>query len=189
MSCTPAARAAATIAVARRARVEARDVLGDRAVEQLDVLRQVADVAAERLRASTGRAPRRRAGRCRRRAAPDADERARQRRLAGGARPDDAERRRPPRAEADALHDRALLAGRRRRVRFSTIDVDAGVRQLSTVARLARSAREQLDSRAWLCARRYEAAPVGDRGLDRRQRARHDDRGGDHGAGRQPRPG
>ena len=94
-------------ASAARVRLEAGDVLGDRAVEQLDVLRQVADMAAERVGlplveggaveadlAAQGR--------------PDADEGARQGRLAGGARPDEAEalaglhleRRRPARSAA-----------------------------------------------------------------------------------------
>ena len=46
-----------------RVRVETGDVLGDRAGEELDVLRQVADVLAERCRDAIAPAPRRRGGR------------------------------------------------------------------------------------------------------------------------------
>ena len=78
-------------------RLEAGDVLRHRAGEQLDVLRQVADVPAERLAATIGRARRRRAGPCR---APASRRRpaAGQRRFAGRARADDAEPVSRPRA-------------------------------------------------------------------------------------------
>ena len=70
---------------------EARDVVGDRAAEQLHRLRHVADVGPE-LRAVPGRdvdaVEAHRAGE----RLPDADDQARERRLAGGGRADDAER-------------------------------------------------------------------------------------------------
>ncbi len=51
MSWTPAARAAAIHILAVGLLVEAGDVVGDGAIEEFDVLRQIADVLAEALRA------------------------------------------------------------------------------------------------------------------------------------------
>ena len=48
-SCTPAAFAAAMIVFGARIRREPRNVLGDRSGQQLDILRQIADMLAERL--------------------------------------------------------------------------------------------------------------------------------------------
>ena len=90
--------------------VEAADVFGNRAVEQFDVLRQIADVAAERLDVpllerrlvEADRAAQRR---------PGADEGAHQRRLAGRARPDHAQPGTRLEREGDVLDERLLLAG------------------------------------------------------------------------------
>ena len=107
--------AAAMTSSAGRVRIEARDVLGDRAGEQLDVLRQVADVLARGLGDPTGRAPRRRGEPCR---APAA-----RRRPAARTSDDLPEALGPmtPSAcaglerEADVLHDELLLARAARR--------------------------------------------------------------------------
>ena len=76
--------------VARRVVLEARDILPDRAGEQLDILRQVADVLAE-----LGRHPLIERGAVEAdlaaRGRPHADDHARKRRFAGRARADYAE--------------------------------------------------------------------------------------------------
>ena len=91
--------------------IEAADVLRDGAGEQLDVLRQVADMAAEHVgRPLVERGavePHLAADRL-----PDADQRADQRRLAGAARADDAEAVAGLEREGDVLHDQPLVAGR-----------------------------------------------------------------------------
>ena len=91
-------------------RVEAADVLGNRAVEQFDVLRQIADVAAERLDVPLLERglvePDRAAQR-----GPGADKGAHQRRLAGRARPDHAQSGTRLQLEGDVLDERLLLAG------------------------------------------------------------------------------
>ena len=93
--------------------LEARDVLSDCSGEQRDVLRQVADVAAERvglpLRERSAVEP---DGAARR--LPRADQRARERRLAGAARPDQAECRSGAEREADTSMQRRRGGARRR---------------------------------------------------------------------------
>ena len=66
----------------------------------------------------------------------------------------------------------------------STSRLRAG-RGSAVTARFGAARVSASDSRVAL-ARGDEAAPVGDRGLDGRQRAPHHDRGGNHGAGRHP---
>ena len=101
MSCTPPARAAATIASLVASGSKRAMFCGDCAIEQLDVLRQVADVAAERLglpliergAVEANRSPLRQ---------PGADESPRERRLAGRGRADDAKARPPASERKDA---------------------------------------------------------------------------------------
>ena len=92
-------------------RGEPGDVLGHRAVEELDILRQVADMPAELVWL-----PLRQFGAVEPDAAlerrQDADERARERRFSGAARPDDPERRAARSEKSDAAEQRAV--GRRR---------------------------------------------------------------------------
>ena len=114
---TPAACAAARMSFGFGVRGEAGNVFGNRAVEQLDVLRQIADVAAqsldipllERRLVETDRAAQRR---------PGADEGTRQRRLAGRARSDHAQPGARVEREGDVVDERLLLAGRGDRQRL-----------------------------------------------------------------------
>src|SRR5262249_42731716 len=93
-------------------RRETGDVLGDGAVEQLDVLRQIADVRPEALRRPLlERRPVEPDLSARRR--PYADDAARQRRFSRGARPDDAETLPALQREADVLDRESLLSRRR----------------------------------------------------------------------------
>ena len=147
------------------------------------VLRQIADMPAERRSPTTDRAPRRRADGSARRL-PDADEGARKTRFAARARPDDAEPVALLEPEGDILDDDPLVAGRH--------DADA----------FDRKCRAGLGSASWFFSGgsransfvqappalpgRDEVAPVGDREIDRRQRARRDDRAGDDDAGASP---
>ena len=94
----------------RRRRVaEAGDVLAHRAGEQLDVLRQVAEVAAESSRSQVCSRRRRAAPRRVRR--PDADQEPRQGRLAGGRGADDRQRLAGLELEADRPQGRRVGSG------------------------------------------------------------------------------
>src|SRR5262249_45752085 len=90
--------------------LEAADIGGDRVGEELDVLRQVAEMAAERLARPlrhVGAVETDRAG-----AGPQhADDMPGQRRLAGAGRPDDAERLARLEPEIDAAEERLRVAG------------------------------------------------------------------------------
>ena len=162
--------------------LEARDVLRHGAGEQLDVLRQVADVLAERVRSPIGRARRRRAGSCRARASRRRRARARARILPEPLGPMTPSAVPAASAKLDIVHDAALPPGgtsadARRR---------AGLRA-AAAARIgsarAGSAAAASASRRQLCRAATKLAPVGDRQLDRRQRARRQDRAGDDDAG------
>src|SRR5215207_5647339 len=105
-------------------RLEAGDVLGHGAGEQLHVLRQIADVLAERFRIPLleGGAVEAYLAAHRR---PDADEEPGERRLARGARPNDAEPVAGLERKGDVLHDEALDA---RRCRAHALDRKGGAR-------------------------------------------------------------
>ena len=159
---------------------EAGDVLRHRAGEQLDVLRQVADVAAERLRRPL----------VERRAVepdlaahrlPDADQGAGERGLARGARADDAEAAAGDELEGDVVDDELLDAGRG--------DADAlhgearlGLRQRHRLGHDRQLGEEVVEPRPAL-PRLDEALPVADGELDRCERARGQDGAGDDDAG------
>ena len=110
-SCTPADFAAAMIAFGVGLSLEPADILGDGAVEQLDVLRQIADMPAERLRRPLveRRAvqPHLAADGCHTPTISRASED-----LARGTRTDDAEAIAALEREGDVLHDDASVAGR-----------------------------------------------------------------------------
>ena len=167
--------------VCRRVGIEARDVLGDGAAEQLHVLRQIADVRPQGFRrpliergavdpdlALGGR--------------PDADDGPRQGRLSRRAGADHAQPLARLELEGDALDDQPLAAGRAHAHAFEG-ERRGRFRQLH--ARLVgRQHGEQSVEAAPALARRGEAPPVGDRHLDRRQGARRQDRARDDDAGR-----
>ena len=105
-----------------------------------------------------------------------------ERRLSRRARPDDAKHLPFVEREADVLHDELLHAGRR--------GADAlhleGLPPASAAAALSRRLRkpaQELRKPLPALARGEEALPVGDRQLDRRQRARGQDGAGDDDAG------
>ncbi len=160
----------------------ARNVLGHAPVEQVDGLRDEADVTAEQLRV-----PLLELGAVEPHAAlrrqPQADEGAHQGGLAGAARADDAERFAGCEAEVDIAHDRPWIAGRPHR---ELLDIEAAHRLGQGRGRAPRlGLGERAGQARHALAGGHEAAPVGDRGLDRRERAPHHDRGGDHRAGGQ----
>ena len=161
--------------------MEAGDVLGDRSGEQLDILRQVADVLAQLLGqplvegraveadlAAPGR--------------PHADEHAGERRLAGGARADDAQTHAGLQLEGDILHGEALALGS---AASCALDRQRGLR--SRKLERADLGAVVLEGRAKprpALAGGDEALPVGDGELDRSERPGDQDRGGDHDAAR-----
>ncbi len=161
--------------------IEAADVLGDRAREQLHILREVADVRSKILRiplleggtVEADLAPHRR---------PDADEHAGERGLARCARTDHAEAVAGFEREGDVLHDEALCSGRSC---AHALDAERRARAWQLQRRVPRGqCRHELDQPLPALAGGDEAAPVGDRELDRRQSARGQDRAGDDHAGR-----
>ena len=180
-SCTPAALAAAMTASGSAASVEARDVLRHGAGQQLDVLRQIADVLAERIRrpliergaVETDAAAHR---------PPDADQHARQRAICpmplGPMMP------RPLPACSGKLTSCTTIfcSPGGTTLTFSTDEASRRRLQRHRV-RLRRQQREQLGQPLPALPRGDEAAPVGDREIDRRQRARAQDRAGDDDAG------
>ena len=171
------------IAFGRRLGIEPADVLRDRAREQFDILRQIADMAAEHV----GRPlierravePHLAADRL-----PDADQRAHQRRLARSARPDHAEAVAGLERESDVLDDDPLIARRH--------DADALDRQPARRAlqQGLRGSRRHLFQQAVepvpALPRGDETFPVRDRQIDRRQRPRAQDRARDDDARRWP---
>ena len=164
----------------RRIGRKARDVLGDGALEQLHVLRQVTDVAAERLgRPLLDRGAVEPDAAARRR--PHPDDGANQRRLAGGAGPDHADRAARFQREIDALHDDLLRAGRRdaQRLDGQRMRRDG---QLEPHGR-CRHRREQLAEPMPTLARGYKPLPIGDGEVDRRQGTTRQDRARDYDAG------
>ena len=151
-------------------------------VEQLDVLRHIADVAADASAVEIGErgaVQPNLAGQDR----PGADQRARQRRLAGRARTDHAERLSRRQCERHPLEHRPDDAGRRHE-QVGHDDFALGAAAAACAAGGSPCLRNVLAQTAIGRARGREAAPGGDRALHRRQRSRHDNRSGDHGAGR-----
>ena len=152
-------------------------------VNRLTLLRQVADVPAERRRGRTGRASRRRAG-SRPRGRPEAEQRPRQRRLARAREADHAERLARLHIEADVADRRPARARRQHGELPRTASRAAGagraVRAGSSggVGRAARARRPQP------CARALHQRPLAERLLDRRQRAAEHDRACHHRARR-----
>ena len=144
--------------------VEAADVFGNRPVEQFDVLRQIADVAAERLDipllerglVEPDRAAQR---------GPGADEGAHQRRLAGRARPDHAQSGTRLQLEGDVLDERLLLPGCGDRQAFDRKRL-LRPRQRHRLAAVGKG-RQRLRKLRIALAGRHEAAPVGDGDVDR----------------------
>ena len=161
--------------------LKAGDVLRHRAVEQLHVLRKIADVAAEivgfpLLDGGAVEADIAAQGR------PDADDGAGERRLAGGAGPDQAEALAGAKLERRRLDDRLLAAGR---THIDVVEGDPLLRPRKRHALLLRGHHRQDMLEAMIAlARRREPFPVRHRDLDGRQRARHHDRGRDHRAAR-----
>ena len=153
----------------------------DRAGEQFDVLRQIADVTAEHVgRPLVERGavePDLAAHRL-----PDADQGADQRRLAGGAWSDDAEPVAAFEREGDVLDDHALFAGRHDADGFDRQAASTGLQQRHG-ALCWRQRVEQLVQPMPALARGDKALPVGDGQIDRRQRPRAQDRAGDDDAG------
>ena len=115
---------------------------------------------------------------------PDADERAHQRRLARGAGADDAERPGRPRARSRRPATTTLLRARRRHGSAPSTREPCARRRQRHRRLLGRQPRQQLGQAAPALAGADEALPVGDRELDRRERARRQDRAGDDDAGR-----
>ena len=180
ISWTPASLAAAMIAVGVGVGIEAADILGDGTGEQLDILRQIADMAAEHVgRPLVERRaiePHLAAHRL-----PDADQRPHQRRLARAARPDDAEAVAGLERERHVLHDDLLIA---RRHDADALDRQAARRVLQQGLRGARRHLfEQPVEAMPALARGDETLPVRDRQIDRRQRPRAQDRARDDDAG------
>ena len=179
-SCTPAVLAAADHGLGVWLRLETRDVLRHGAGQQFDVLRQIADMPAERIRRPL----------VERRAVeadvaahrlPDADQQPRERGFSRAARPDDAE------AVAGFEHRKltscttTLAAGRRGADAF---DRESPGRRLQRHRRVASGRPSSRSGQALpALARGDEALPVGDRKIDRRERARAQDRAGDDDAG------
>ena len=138
-SCTLAAFAACDDRLGVGLGLEAGDILSDGAGEQLHVLRQIADMLAERFRIPLleGGAVEAYLAAHRR---PDADEQPGERRLARGARPDDAEPVAGLEREGDVLHDEALDARRRR---AHALDREGGARPRQRHRRFPRRERRQ----------------------------------------------
>ena len=176
MSCTSASCAARTHSLVGAARLEPGDVVGDRAVEQVDVLRQIADrraavlgrILVERSAVERDLAARQR---------PDAGDRPRQRGLARSGRPDDAEPVARFNGKADAGNGRHASAGRRDE---AAVDFQPRARRgqarLRLMARVCRK-RPLEARRGQACG--DELPPLRDRDVDRRKRARSEDRGRD----------
>ena len=157
-----------------------RNVLRDRSGQQLDVLRQVADMLPERLGRPliVGRAVE--ADPAARRL-PHADQHAREARLARPARADDAEPVAGVEHEIDVGGDQPLRARRR-----DAREVDGERlrrRRKRHRRRLGGKEREQLVERVPALPGRGECLPVGDRKVDRGKRARAQNRAGDDDAG------
>ena len=98
--------------VRRRIGIEARNILRDRAVEQFDVLRHVADLAAHLTAVPDAQIRTVKSDRAALRL-PKPEQHMRQRRLAGRARADHAERLARVELETDVLEDRPLYSRRR----------------------------------------------------------------------------
>ena len=164
-----------------RLRLEAGDVLGHRAGEQLHVLRQVAEMRSQRFRrplvecravdphpAADG--------------SPHAHKNARQRRLARRARSDDSQPLSGLQLERHVLHDDPLRAGRHDAHRFDRQGMlGPGQRQ---ARRFGGDLVQKDVEPSPALPRRHEAAPLRDREFDRRQGTRGQDRARDDDAGR-----
>ena len=162
-------------------RAEARDVLRHRAVEQLDVLRQVTDVLPERLRVPVPKIravdPHRAVG-----DGPDARDGPDQGRFARRARTDHPHDAAGLQPEAHAMQDGGRRAGGRD---HQAVDLDQAARARQREARrLVPDARHHLRQAGVAGAGGREALPVADDRLDRRERPAQDDRGRDHRTGR-----
>ena len=160
--------------------IEAADVLRHGAGEQFDILRQIADVAAEHVRRPLveRRAvePHLAAGRH-----PDADQRAHQRRLARTARADDADAGAGLDREIDVLHDDALVARRHDADGLDRQPLRRRLQQRLFIRR--RYLLQQLGQAMPALARGDKTLPVRDGEIDRRQRAGAQDRARDDDAG------
>ena len=153
------------------------DVLSHRAGEQLDILRQVADVPADQVDV-----PGEQVGAVETHAAagrlPGADQDLAQARFTGGRRPDDAETGARLHREAHAAQHRLDLPGRR--IDHLLAAQSTQRRRQAHARGLGRQAREQRAQAVAGIARRDQALPGGDRLLDRGERSPEQDRGGDH---------
>ena len=162
----------------RRFRIEAGDILGQRAFDKFDRLRHIAQGTAEHLRSPLvmgGAVDADLAAR----GAPDAKQRLGQRALAGGARPDHRDGLTGLDGQADAGQDKFLRTGRR--------DPDVphryfAVRRCQRHLPLRRRAvgKDRRDDPRPAFAGRGQAPPVGQRLIDRRQCAASQNRGGDN---------
>lgn len=157
--------------------LEAGDVGGDGAGEQFHVLGQVADVPAERLAPLVDRGPVEAHGS--RHGRPDTDERAQEGRLSRGAGADDAEPLPRPQGKGHVAHARPALPRRGDR---QLLDDQAGDgRRQVEPGRWWRQGRENPGQPAPAVARRHEGLPLPDGKLDRCERPRGGDGGGDDG--------
>ncbi len=157
-------------------RIETGNVLRDRAGEQFDVLRQIADKTAEHV----GR-PLVECGAIEPYLAaerqPDADQRADQRRLARSAGSDHADAAAGLDRKGDVLDDHPLIT---RRHDADALDRQALRRALQQGLGVGRRhLLEQPGQAVPALARGDKALPVRDRQIDRRQRPRREDRAGD----------
>ena len=147
---------------ARGVGIEPGDIFRDVAVEQLDILRQIADIAAERFAVPLVERRAIQSDRAAQRL-PSSGKGARQRRFSRCRRTDDAQPVAGLKREADVLQDRPLLPGR------GDEQVGDGDRLFRPGQRQGLGLRRQIDEhrRETLIAlpRRDEAPPIGDGAL------------------------
>ncbi len=162
--------------------LEARDVFGDRALEELDVLRQIADPGAD-LIASPDMDLRPVQANGARQRRPHADKSASQRGFAGRAGTDDRDHAARLGSEAQCLENGVRAAGRCNHEVFDR-HCPCGPRQRDGGSPYRLRFEQSCEARV-CAARGDEAAPCGDSQIDRGQRAAEEDRGRDHSAGAQ----